>query len=96
VDNGAPRGSWVLNTTIQLHGHPLAHGTIRLPQSCDKSAGSRDGIAHCLAKLGYTQITKYQPAGRYWSFQFTEAAIFLALSAILTAVAVVALKHQDG
>lgn len=35
----------------------------------------------CLAKHGYTQYLTYQPADRYWPFQFIEAGIFVALTA---------------
>ena len=94
--NGAPPGSWVMSTAIQLHGQVLHGSTLRLPESCASSSPTRAAAAACLRKLGYAQVTKYQPAGRYWSFQLTEAAIFLVLTAILTTVAMVALKRQDG
>jgi len=41
----------------------------------------------CLAKLtnlGYRQRVTYHPASRFWPLQWTETALFLAISALLT------------
>jgi len=37
----------------------------------------------CFAHHGYTQWTSYQPAGRFWPFQFIEGGLLLALSLLL-------------
>lgn len=37
---------------------------------------------NCLQPLGYRQVTKYQPAYRYWDFQRIETGLYLALSII--------------
>jgi hypothetical protein len=92
---GGALGSWVLGSSIQLHGQAIAGGKIQLPQGC-AAVKTRAESAACLAKSGYMEVTKYQPAGRYWNFQLIELAIFLVLAAVLTAVAVVALKRQDA
>jgi len=44
--------------------------------------------AQCLAPHGYIQWTSYQPAARFWPFQWIEAGWLLALSALLIAVTV--------
>ena len=46
------------------------------------------GFAPCLAQHGYTQWTSYQPASRFWPFQWIEGGWLLALSVLLTAVTV--------
>jgi ABC-type transport system involved in multi-copper enzyme maturation permease subunit len=46
------------------------------------SAGT---FAQCLAQHGYTQWTSYQPASRFWPFQWIEGGWLLALSALLIA-----------
>jgi hypothetical protein len=38
----------------------------------------------------------YQPADRYWRFQFIEAAIYLALTAALVAATLVMLRRRDA
>ncbi len=41
------------------------------------------GFAPCLAQHGYTMLTSYQPASRFWPFQWIEGGWLLALSALL-------------
>jgi hypothetical protein len=38
-----------------------------------------------LVQHGYTQLTTYQPAGRFWAFQFIESGWLVALSVLLAA-----------
>jgi hypothetical protein len=45
-------------------------------------------LAQCLAQHGYTQWFRYQPASRFWSFQWIEGGWLLALSVLLIAVTV--------
>jgi hypothetical protein len=41
----------------------------------------------CMAERGYGQQgTRYQPADRYWRFQWTETGLLLALTVVLTGV----------
>ncbi len=89
-----PGSPWVLSSNPALHNHPLS-GPIRLPAQC-AGFGDRPQTGQCLSRLGYRLITTYQPSDRYWTFQFIEAAIFLALAAILLAAAVVALRRHDA
>jgi ABC-2 family transporter protein len=42
----------------------------------------------CLTQHGYTQWTSYQPASRFWPFQWIEGGWLLALSVLLIAVTV--------
>jgi hypothetical protein len=46
------------------------------------------GFAPCLAQHGYTQWTSYQPASRFWPFQWIEGGWLLALSALLIAATI--------
>ena len=45
-------------------------------------------LAQCLSRHGYTQWTSYQPASRFWPFQWIEGGWLLALSVLLIAVTV--------
>jgi len=42
----------------------------------------------CFVHHGYTQLTSYQPASRFWPFQWIEGGWLLALSVLLLAVTV--------
>ncbi|UMP00550.1 hypothetical protein [Amycolatopsis sp. EV170708-02-1] len=45
------------------------------------------GMNACVEAAGYRDFTVYQPAGRFWRFQWTEAGILLAAAAVLGGVA---------
>jgi hypothetical protein len=45
-------------------------------------------FAQCLARHGYPQWTSYQPASRFWPFQWIESGWLLALSVLLIATTV--------
>jgi hypothetical protein len=53
-----------------------------------KNGPSGQAFAQCLAPHGYTQWTGYQPASRFWPFQWIEGGWLLALSALLIAVTI--------
>jgi hypothetical protein len=56
------------------------------PAGQDKpSSGS---FAQCLAQHGYAQWTSYQPASRFWPFQWIEGGWLLALSVLLIAATI--------
>ena len=50
----------------------------------------------CLDRLGFHNVLTYQPASRYWRFQWTEAALYVVLAAALVAVAVVSTLRRDA
>jgi len=52
------------------------------------SSGLLGGFAQCLDQHGYTLWASYQPASRFWPFQFIEGGWLFALSAILIAATV--------
>ena len=45
-------------------------------------------IAQCLSRHGYTWLASYQPASRFWPFQWIEGGWLLALSVLLIAATV--------
>jgi hypothetical protein len=53
-----------------------------------KAAGPGDPFVQCLAQHGYTQWTSYQPASRFWPFQWIEGGWLLALSVLLIAATI--------
>jgi hypothetical protein len=64
-----------------------------LSQFCSSNSAAKNGppgqsFAQCLAPHGYTQWTSYQPASRFWAFQWIEGGWLLALSVLLIAATV--------
>lgn len=73
----APRsGAWLVsNQILDPSGHPTnGRISIRIGDPCVATHS-------CLA--GYHQTITYQPASRYWPFQWYETSLFLALAVIL-------------
>jgi hypothetical protein len=59
-----------------------------LPPGPFNGKASQQAFVQCLSQHGYTQWTSYQPASRFWPFQWIEGGWLLALSALLIAVTV--------
>jgi hypothetical protein len=58
------------------------------PAGTGKGGSAAEGWGPCLIQHGYTMWTSYQPASRFWPFQWIEGGWLLALSALLIAVTV--------
>jgi ABC-type transport system involved in multi-copper enzyme maturation permease subunit len=72
-------GAWVLsNQTIDTAGHPF---TGSATQAC--LGGSQQACNASIGGLHLRQLVTYQPASRYWAFQWYETAIFVGLALLL-------------
>jgi len=60
------------------------------------SSGLVGGFAQCLSQHGYTLWASYQPASRFWPFQWIESGWLLALSALLIAATVWLVRRRVG
>ncbi len=88
--------AWVLSQLWTRRGHPASLSMINqtlgpagfqavTPQVFETSGlvrGNVDPVQY-LIHHGYTQLTTYQPAGRFWPFQWIEGGWLLALSLLL-------------
>ncbi len=88
---GSLHDAWVLNgpSLVDRNGNPPAR---ELVQQCVgpglKPESGPVPLAHdCLAKLGLYTRVEFHPAGRFWTFQWIEAAIYLGAVAALIAFA---------
>lgn len=73
--------AWVLgNQTVTAAGQPF---TGPGPHACVSPSGSFQQCQAGLGRMHLQQLVTYQPASRYWLFQWYEGAIFLALALIL-------------
>lgn len=93
-DQSVPSGSWILARDIVQHGQSVS-GKLAFPQECLRPT-TRAASDACLTQHGFASLLKYQPASRYWTFQWIESGIFIALAAILVAVAVIAVRRRDA
>jgi hypothetical protein len=74
-------GAWLLSSSaVNDAGQPVSI----IPASCaTPSMESPPAFMDCLASHGVREAISYQPASRYWAFQWTETAIYVALALAL-------------
>ena len=77
---GRPASEALLNQVLLKVPSPQALGKGGVPKSV--------GVSDYLVRQGFTQVTSYQPASRFWPFQWLEGGWLLTLSVVLIAVAV--------
>jgi ABC-2 family transporter protein len=74
-------GAWILsNQTVTPAGHVF---TGPPPQACASQTAPPQACTASLARLHLRQVVTYQPASRYWAFQWYETAIFVILALAL-------------
>jgi hypothetical protein len=56
-------------------------------------ANNQGACAAVLDRLHLRDLITYQPAGRFWSLQWYETAVFLALAAILAGICLWRIRH---
>jgi hypothetical protein len=104
--------AWILGQGFRGPNGPLAvpgGGTVQIvangfpaadiPTACRAyftQGPAQAKLFPCLTSHGYSQYITYQPAARYWPFQFIEAGIFVALAAVLIAVAFAVINRRDA
>ena len=65
-------GAWVIsNQAITPAGHVFTGPATR---ACDSAAASSQACLASLGRLHLRQLVIYQPAGRFWAFQWYETA----------------------
>jgi hypothetical protein len=74
-------GAWILSSTgVNASGQPVS----AIPAVCGQPALiSSPDLPACLASHGMRIAVSYQPASRYWAFQWTETAIYVVLAMAL-------------
>jgi hypothetical protein len=98
TNTNVPGSAWIMSQWWTKGGtfafHSWRDAPHNLIQACSPSTqgplgkGSLTTLARCFAQHGYTQLTSYQPASRFWTFQWIEGGWLLALSALLIALTV--------
>ncbi len=72
-------GAWVLAKSVhQADGTFVTSGTVRCPSPAACAADTQLGL-----RPGAYNHQVFQPAGRFWTFQWIELGIFVALAALL-------------
>jgi hypothetical protein len=85
IEGYAKPGAWVLSASTELldaAGKPLNGSVIA---RCSTGDRNRDDACYIAQQAQF--MVKYQPADRYWTFQWLELAIYLLLAAAMAAFA---------
>jgi hypothetical protein len=85
IEGYAMPGAWVLSASTNLldtTGHPITGNVL---VQCSTGDRSRDDACYIAQKVHF--IVKYQPADRYWTFQWLELVTYLLLAAALAGFA---------
>jgi hypothetical protein len=77
-------GAWVLSSQVINSGGHVFHGPA--PAACVSQTAAFSACQSALGRLHLRELVLYQPASRFWSFQWYETAIFLALALALAGV----------
>jgi hypothetical protein len=96
-----PEGAWVIGSDhVDAAGHVVAPARVRaLMDEYRPRAGWRafgGDLLSYLAENDVYQRIRYQPADRYWRFQWTEALLFMTLSAAMRAATLQLLHRRDA
>ncbi|MGW4380246.1 transporter [Kitasatospora sp. NPDC004531] len=84
-------GAWVVSVrTLTADGRPY---TAAAPDVCRPDIGSLPQCREAIDAMHLTQRVEYQPAGRYWPFQWAEAGALALLSTALAAGCAVRLRR---
>jgi len=90
-----PGQAWIISQWWTRGGRPVSQSVIdQVLQSAPQQVAGKGGIpkspgvTQYLIQHGYLHWTSYQPAGRFWPFQWIEGGWLLALSVLLIAVTV--------
>jgi len=101
---GGPIDAWVLGSdAVDGQGRPVSfdrlnevvQGFYAQPQPIRTTPPFTNAAAYLAAHDVYRRVL-YQPGDRYWTFQWIEAGIFLALSGVLALLTVVLVRRRDA
>jgi hypothetical protein len=75
-------GAWIYSNQVVTATGSTSIGSI--PQACQlQQAQGFQACATALAQMHLKQVVTYQPADRYWTFQWLELGIFLTVAVLL-------------
>lgn len=94
---GAPDGAWFLGADhVDRGGRRVPGERVASLLRVYRPAGPGFDPAAYLAEYDVYQRIRYQPADRYWRFQWTEALLYFALSGALCAGTLLLLRRRDA
>ncbi len=94
TSNAAPPGAWILDQgLVDSHGNQVFEPQAFQFCGPELLSGPKQASA-CLAQHGIHASLVYQPADRFWPFQFMEAGIYLVVSVVCISVALLWIRRR--
>jgi ABC-type transport system involved in multi-copper enzyme maturation permease subunit len=86
-------GDFLANACPQMSVEPRVATTGNRTQV---PIGVHDALHDCVTKVAatYHQVASYQPASRYWAFQWVEFGIYIAAAIVLTGICVWSVRRR--
>ncbi|HEX3518870.1 MAG TPA: hypothetical protein VHT29_07540 [Solirubrobacteraceae bacterium] len=99
-----PGSAWITNQQwLTKDGRAVGESVVsRVLQGAPPALAGKGGVPKALGSWqylvqhGYTLRRSYQPAGRFWSFQWIEGGWLFALSSLLIAVTILLAQRRGG
>lgn len=83
-------GAWIIsNQTVTPSGRVFT-----LPEVPPCQSGTHDQCVAWITGQNLRQVVTYQPASRYWQFQWYETVLFLAVAVVLSAACVLWIRRS--
>ncbi len=90
-------GAWVVRVDyIDAEGRVVPQDRIQALNEAFRPQPQRFEALPYFAENGAYQRVRFQPADRYWRFQWTEGLLFLSLAAASSAMTLLLLKRRDA
>jgi hypothetical protein len=90
-------GAWVTSVDyLDADGQVVPQDRVRALLNAYRPAPPRFDTLAYMAENGAYQRVRYQPADRYWRFQWTEGLLFFALAVGLGAMTLTLLRRRDA
>lgn len=96
--SAVPADSWLVGIDFIDHtGRVVPWARVRSIQDASRPQGGRfpDFLEYMAQNDAYQRV-RFQPADRYWRFQWTEGLLFLVLSGALSVTTLLLLKRRDA
>lgn len=92
-----PPGAWVVRVDyLDANGNVVPQDRLRALNNAYRPQPPRfDPLAY-MAENGAFQRVQYQPADRYWRFQWTEGVLFFVLAVGFSSMTLTLLKRRDA
>jgi hypothetical protein len=100
----APPGAWVISSSQLTTANGRAFSSEPAgpcvppsrPAAGPPSPAAAQACNHYIESLHLRQTVTYQPASRYWAFQWIETAVYLAFAALLTGLCFLRIRPRRG